>query len=183
MHSLTTRTGYGIRLGVKSSWDCNCHVPHHTFEKSSWRSRLHKRVQELNSFSTSCILPPWLVTKERYTCPSFDRSSEEWEKEKLTRVIGHLYSRDKPNRDTSPLVETYNGVFLSFCVPSSVPVFRSVRSLFLPCGMFHLFVYIFLCVLLREYMALHTTYPLHLTIVRTYTLITRVSLKGVMTQG
>jgi hypothetical protein len=35
-------------------------------------------------------------------------------------------------------------------------------------------------VLLREYMTLHTPYPLHLTTVRTYTL---KLLKGVMTQG
>ena len=75
-------------------------------------------------------------------------------------------SKDLPDRDG---LETDHD-HLGLPPATSVWVYQSLRKLNL----------------MREYMTLHTTYPLHLTTVRTYTLklpLILVLLKEVMTQG
>ncbi len=62
----------------------------------------------------------------------FDKNRKPWRKQ-----ISHLYGYVRSGIPDK-MVISYHSVFL---VPlCSVPEFRSVRSLFLPCGMFHLFV-------------------------------------------
>jgi hypothetical protein len=54
-------------------------------------------------------------------------------------------SDEKITKTLSEMFLSYHSVFVP-CSLCSVPVFRSVRSLFLPCGMFHLILSIVHCV-------------------------------------